>query len=221
MATQPVAVILDFDGVVVDSLGIHLAAWAEAVAEVFAQPLPPPEEIIGRATRTIAHVLCNRYGDPGRVAALIAAKDAAVRRRLGTVTLLPGARELIAAMAAMGLPHGIASNARRNFLDATLAAAGLILPVVLSSDDVARPKPEPDIFWECANRLGISHHDRQRVIVFEDSAHGLRAAVAAGMVPIGVTTEAPAAKLLAAGARVTCAHLGEALTRGYLSRLPS
>jgi HAD superfamily hydrolase (TIGR01509 family) len=127
---------------------------------------------------------------------------------------------MIAALAARRLPFGIASNSRKAFVAGALASLGVNVPVVTCGDEVRRGKPAPDLFWDCANRLGVAVHDRPRTVVFEDSPHGLKAAVAAGMLPIGVTSAVPADELLAAGAVAICMDLGDALNLGWLDQLP-
>jgi beta-phosphoglucomutase len=215
--SKPRAVILDFDGVIALSLDLHLAAWSAAVAQVFAVELEDPRSLTGHATRTIAGILAKRYGDPSSSQALVTAKR--LEERLGELPLVPGARELITELAASSIPHGIASNSTGRFVRTALERLGLSVPVVICGDEVAKGKPDPSIFWECANRLGVGPNERGQVVVFEDSAHGIKAAVAAGMIPIGVTTEQTAEKLRAAGAHSVCRDLAEALQRLRLSAL--
>lgn len=210
------AVILDFDGVVVDSLGAHLEAWAEAVRLVFQTEVKEPERLAGHATRTIAHILAKEYGAPDRAAALARAKRLALEARFATLPLVRGARELIAELARRGLPHGIASNSAKEFVEPALASLGLKVPVVVTGGDQKRGKPHPDLFWECGNLLGIDPRDRPRVLVFEDSFHGLKAACAAKMIAIGVATEHTEAELQDEGAVAACQDLADAMKRGYL-----
>ena len=214
---QPAAVILDFDGVVVDSLNLHLAAWQAAVEALFGVALNDQGSLVGHATRTIAHILCKRYGAPSLSSSLIAAKEAWIKNRFEQLPLLPGSADFLRALGKSGLPFGIASNSSGVFVRGALAHHGLTIPVVLTSSEVSRPKPAPDMFWECSNRLGVSPKDRPRILVFEDSIHGIRAAVTAGMVPVGISSNQPPAKLLAAGAGFVCADLGEALNQGWIA----
>jgi beta-phosphoglucomutase len=93
----------------------------------------------------------------------------------------------------------------------TLAALGLAVPEVVCGDEVARGKPHPAIYWELANRLDVAPAERARVLVFEDSEPGLKAARAAGMIPVGITSEADDATLRGFGAVATFATLADAL----------
>lgn len=193
-------VIFDFDGVVVDSLPVHLAAWQDAVRTVFRQELADPETIARHATRTIAAILAKRFGEPSLAAHLARTKAAALAARAGEMPLINGALGLFSLLREQGLPHGIASNSARDFVGATIAALGLGVTTAVTGDDVARGKPHPGIFWECANRLGIDPKDRGAVLVLEDSPHGLEAARKAGMIPVGIASTLTHEELAAAGA---------------------
>jgi HAD superfamily hydrolase (TIGR01509 family) len=80
-------------------------------------------------------------------------------------------------------PTALASSAHPEIIAATLAACGLggTFDAVVSSDDVGRGKPHPDVFLEAARRLGA---DPARCVVIEDSLNGILAARAAGMVAV-------------------------------------
>ena len=69
---------------------------------------------------------------------------------------MPGAVELVAALRAAGTPVGLASNSPRAFVDKALAVAGLegLFDVTVAGDEVAEPKPAPDVYLEAAAALG-------------------------------------------------------------------
>ena len=77
----------------------------------------------------------------------------------------------------------LASSAHPEIIAATLAACGLdgTFDAVVSSDDVGRGKPHPDVFLEAARRLGVAP---ERCVVVEDSLNGILAARAAGMIAV-------------------------------------
>jgi HAD superfamily hydrolase (TIGR01509 family) len=107
--------------------------------------------------------------------------DALVQRyRAEGPPRIPGAVEAARRIAAL-YPVAVASGAPRRLIDVALAAAGLddMVQIVVSADDVAHGKPAPDVYLEAARRLGV---EPGRCLVVEDSANGLRAARAAGMV---------------------------------------
>jgi len=96
----------------------------------------------------------------------------------------PGARELVEALAGRRR-LGIASNSPRKWVEAVLASAGLTAPfdVVVTSEEVAEPKPAPDVYLRAAELLGSPAGE---TVALEDSPPGAAAARAAGMYVIGV-----------------------------------
>ena len=217
---SPAGVIFDFDGVVVDSLSVHLKAWQIAFMELFQEELTDTTGLAGRSTIAIADILVTRVGRPELKEQLADLKREALRQNFQTIQLLPGISETFTWLKKNGLPFGIASNAPRSFIENTLERCGLSVEIKFGVDDVARPKPEPDVFLKCAKALGVSVLSHPQVMVFEDSPHGLRAAVRAGMYPIGVLTQNTAKEMLAAGAKACCADVGEALLNGWFINLP-
>ena len=98
--------------------------------------------------------------------------------------LLPGASEAVRALAARW-PLALASSSNREIIDLVLRVAGFedLFRVTISSDEVGRGKPAPDVYLEAARRLPA---DPSRCVAVEDSDNGLRAAAAAGMTAIAV-----------------------------------
>lgn len=208
------AVILDFDGVTVDSLAAHFMAWDIAVREVFHRPLDDHLGLAGLSTRAIAGVLAKRYGDPSLARTLATIKEDKLTSGAVAVGWLGGAQQFIMTARRHGLPLGIASNSRSKFIHAILQQLGHPREswgAIVGADEVAQPKPKPDVFLECARRLKVHPDDRRQVLVFDDSPHGLVAAVAAGMRAIGVASSCERAALLEAGAEDTVPELGQAL----------
>jgi HAD superfamily hydrolase (TIGR01509 family) len=122
---------------------------------------------------------------------------------LQPVALRPGALHLIRALTAARVPMAIASNSPRSFLDRVLASAGLAelgvsWVTTIAGDEVAQPKPAPDIYLEACLRLDASPPE---CVALEDSAPGVAAGRAAGMLVIGVPYfadgELPEANLVA------------------------
>ena len=99
---------------------------------------------------------------------------------------LPGAVELLAALRAGGIVHGIATSGRRPEIDASLEALGIPADmVVVERGDVLRAKPEPDLFLACQERLGVAIGD---CYVVGDAVWDLLAARRAGMLSVGLLT---------------------------------
>lgn len=177
----PAAVVFDLDGVLLDSeqawddarkglvadhglpwreeatramMGMSSREWPVYVRDALAVPLTPAEindEVVGRVLA--------RYRDD--------------------LPLLPGAAETVARIAAVW-PIALASSSNRVVIDEVLASMGVRerFTAVVSSEEVARGKPAPDVYLEAARQLGV---DPSACVAVEDSENGVKAAVAAGM----------------------------------------
>jgi HAD superfamily hydrolase (TIGR01509 family) len=97
---------------------------------------------------------------------------------------LPGAKQLLAELREREVVHGIATSGRRPSIDASLDALGIPdSTVVVQRGDVARAKPEPDLFIECASRLKA---EPEECYVIGDAVWDLLAARRARMLSIGL-----------------------------------
>jgi HAD superfamily hydrolase (TIGR01509 family) len=138
--------------------------------------------------------------------------------RLATrLPLLPGAVEAVRRLAARW-PLALASSANRPIIDLVVERAGLgeAFTVTVSSEEVARGKPAPDVYLEAARRLGA---DPRRCAAVEDSANGLRSAAAAGMRVVAVPNRRyPPAPELVGTADLVLADLRE-LTPAAIAQL--
>ncbi|MEY4631572.1 MAG: hypothetical protein RIQ81_1692 [Pseudomonadota bacterium] len=183
--------------------------------------LKDPSRLVGHSTSTIAMILAGEAGQLTRAPELAALKRRILDEGGVAVKPLPGTIDLFQQLSGQSIPWGIASNATRPFIDKTLKAIGIQAPLVVSVEDVANPKPSPDVFLLCAMRLGISHTVHREVIVFEDSIHGLAAAKKAGMCPVGIASQHDAGELYAAGAKMVCKDLSEVFTAGWVQEAPA
>lgn len=97
---------------------------------------------------------------------------------------LPGATDAVRRIAAVW-PLAIASSSNRELIDVVIEAGGIagLFRATVSSEEVPRGKPAPDVYLEAARRLGI---DPERCAAIEDSHNGIRSAKAAGMRCIAV-----------------------------------
>ncbi|WAZ26553.1 HAD family phosphatase [Streptomyces cinnabarinus] len=97
---------------------------------------------------------------------------------------MPGALDLVRRTAPR-MPTAIASNSSRSLLDATLALAGLadLVPFTVAADEVAAPKPAPDLYLVACDALGVRP---EQALAVEDSLTGAHAARAAGVPVLGV-----------------------------------
>ena len=113
-----------------------------------------------------------------------------------------GLGELLSLAADRHIPCAVATSSHRSYTDASLRLAGLErrFPVIVTGDEVARPKPAPDIYLEAARRLGV---EPSRSVALEDSDRGVLAAKAAGMIPVLVPDlKPPSPEAVAAAYRV-------------------
>jgi HAD superfamily hydrolase (TIGR01509 family) len=98
--------------------------------------------------------------------------------------LIPGAREAVSALAGVW-PLALASSANRPIIELVLDLAGMrpLFAATVSSEEVARGKPAPDVYVEAARRVGAAVRSCAAI---EDSSNGLRSAAAAGMAVVAV-----------------------------------
>ena len=181
------AVIFDLDGTLVDSEAVALPACVEALAAVGFQidAATFARRFTGRTDEAIIAILIREQGvdvDPAH--ALAEVQRLALARLADAVEAMPGALELVAAIA---VPRAVASNSAPARIRLCLERTGLVehfMPHLYSAEHVAEGKPAPDLFLFTAERLGVAP---TACVVVEDSAHGVRAAKAAGMTAIGLT----------------------------------
>jgi len=183
---RPVAVIFDLDGLMLDTEPLAARAWGEAAAALgvgFDTTLA--RAMIGRNFADCTTMLRARYADPYPVDALLgrwhAAYDDIVARE--GLVLKPGLPELLEWLEANAIPRAVATSTRRERARAKLEHTALLprFHAIVGGDEVARGKPEPDIYVEAARRLG---KDPASCVALEDSEPGIRAALSAGMAPI-------------------------------------
>lgn len=198
------AVVLDLDGVVVDTEEV----WDRERRAYVSQHGGTWTDTATRAMQGMSSAEWSRYlveelgadGDPPEVSKAVALMVVAeVQREL---PLLPGAIRAVNALATE-FTLGLASSANREVIDAVLDGAGITerFAATVSSEEVERGKPAPDVYLEAARRIGV---DPTACVAVEDSSNGLRAAHAAGMIVIATPNHAfpPAADALALAAVV-------------------
>jgi HAD superfamily hydrolase (TIGR01509 family) len=180
----PAAVLFDNDGLLLDTEVL----WTRAEVTLFARygvtfTLDHKRELIGTSGPVTEAKVERWLGQPGRGGALMAEMhDLVMDEALAGVDPMPGAVELLDRVQA---PVGVASNSPRTFVERTLEVAGLRdrFACVLSADDVAHPKPAPDVYVALARGLGA---DPAACVALEDSPTGVAAARAAGAFVIGI-----------------------------------
>jgi len=182
----PQAIVFDLDGVLMDSE----QRWNEAKEQLVREAGgrwrdDAPRVMMGMSAPEWSAYLRDDLG----VAMTLEAISADVVRRMQEgyereLPLLDGAADAVAALGARW-PLGLASSSNREIIDIALSLARFAdaFAVTVSSEEVERGKPAPDVYLEAARRLSA---DPQRCVAIEDSANGIRAAAAAGMAVIAV-----------------------------------
>jgi HAD superfamily hydrolase (TIGR01509 family) len=180
------AVVFDMDGVLIDSEPVWERVRRGFVAEHGGHwAADAQDRMMGMSTGEWSAYLSADLGTglpPQRVAEqVVAAMTAQYQAHL---PLLPGAVDAVRALAARW-PLAVASSAPRTLIDAVLDASGLrpAFAAAVSSEEVPRGKPAPDVYLEATARLGIAPAACAAV---EDSSNGLRSAAAAGLAVIAV-----------------------------------
>jgi HAD superfamily hydrolase (TIGR01509 family) len=142
-----------------DMMGMSSTEWSRYMHDVIGLR-EPPEEISAEVVRRMGE----RYRDG--------------------LPLLPGARAAVERLAARW-PLALASSSNRPLIDLVLDVSGLgrFFRATVSSEEVARGKPAPDVFLEAARRLAVAP---KRCAVVEDSANGILAGRAAGMLVVAI-----------------------------------
>ena len=107
------------------------------------------------------------------------------------VQVMPGALELLAEVAAAGLPHALVTSAEPEIMAAALDSIGVRFPVTVCAADVARGKPDPEPYLRAAALLGVAPG---RSVALEDSPTGIRSAHAAGLTVVAVPSVPPPAR---------------------------
>jgi len=199
----PDAVVLDLDGVLVDSE----ERWDEARRELVADrggtwTDEATHAMLGMSSREWSVYVRDELGvamEPDAISdAVVERLIAGYRREL---PLLPGAVEAVRRLGEHW-PLGLASSSNAPVIALVLERTGLdaVIRVWLSSEEVPRGKPAPDVYLEVARRLGV---EPARCVAVEDSTNGIRSAHAAGMAVVAVPMRAfpPAPEALALASR--------------------
>ena len=207
-------VIFDCDGVLIDSEGVASRVTAETLTALGWAMTPAEAEarFLGMSIADMRPLVEARVGGLPAAFAADLAQRLADRLAIDAVTI-PGARALLEATGALGIPWRIASNSGHAELAAKFARtglAGLVAGRVHSADDViargGRGKPAPDLFRAAAASAGVA---AERALVLEDSVPGVTGAVAARMTCLGFAPHGNGAALIAAGAAGLLRRLDE------------
>ncbi len=183
--------IFDLDGVLVDSMPLHVEAWREYLRTIGKNSEEIISQMHGRRNDEILRDFAGLTNE-SEIFEHGARKEALYRERMAPHLeryLVGGIREFLGHAHAQGAPIGLASNAEPANCNFILDESGLrpYFRAVIDGSQVEHPKPDPGIYLLAAQRLGL---DPANCIVFEDSPVGVSAARSAGARVVGILTGA-------------------------------
>jgi beta-phosphoglucomutase len=194
--------ILDLDGVIVDSHPAHLTAWKALLSSLGKQTSDHEldfvleghkrEDILRHFLGDLTKEQLENYG---------AQKEALFRECLCEVHTVNGFWEFLDQVESDGLPMALASSASRSRVNYMLEHLALTerFQVVVTGTDVLKGKPDPSLFNLAAERMGV---DASRILVCEDAVNGVEAAKSAGMKCLAIAANGRTPLLKKAGADV-------------------
>jgi HAD superfamily hydrolase (TIGR01509 family) len=184
--TEIAAVILDMDGLMLDTESIYKRAWENAAVQcgytlddsfyhtLLGQPIPACEA-----------ALLERYGGDFPIPEFRARWSKLWRTDVEShdIPTKPGLAELLSFLDEHQIPVAVATSSDQDYATFSLRAAGLEgrFEHIVTGDQVVNGKPAPDIYVESARRLGVAP---ERCVAIEDSDAGALAASAAGMITV-------------------------------------
>ena len=193
-------IIFDMDGVVVDSHPSHLKVWREFLCSAGKSVTDAELEFVrdGRKKEEILRYFFGGLTDD-EVRAYGQEKERLFAGEVQSLKTIPGVQELLIELHGAAVPVALASNGSAGRVHRILDVLRLrvYFAAVVTANDVALGKPDPEIFHKAAEKLQVQPFES---VVFEDSVSGVRAAKAAGMKCLGIADSLHAKALRRAGA---------------------
>ncbi len=218
------AIVFDMDGVVLDSMPIHLLTWQRTLAplgvDLTADDLFRLE---GIPTELTAQMLTEQFFGQ-RCSDAEAQRLANTKRALFRDTFepafVPGMVPLLHDLRGRGYRLGLVTGSAYSVVDETLAPAGVasLFDAIITGDQVSQGKPSPEPYKQAAQHLGVT---ASQCLVVENSPLGVQSAVAAGMACVALETTMPATRLQGASATFRDANaLRDWLLSRWLEPIP-
>ena len=173
------ALIFDIDGTLADTMLVHFSSWEKAVSPARFFSYEKYLSLAGIPGSGIVDLLKSETGIEFDTIDLLRRKEDLFLCRVNMIRPIEPVVSLVKQYYHL-LPMSVGTGGRRHMAQLILKLIGLdrYFGIIVSSDDVAKPKPSPDTFLECARMMGIDPGDCQ---VFEDGDAGIQAAHDAGM----------------------------------------
>ncbi len=197
---SPRGAVFDFNGTLSDDEEILLDVFTGLFARHLHWEMAPSEyysRLAGRSDREIIQTVIAEHA-PSETALLDELlrerREAYEREVTARPPIRPGTEALVARLALQGVPVAVVTGAQRADVLRVLRGSpvGAQVQVLVTEEDVTAGKPDPEGYLTAADRLGL---EPSRILVFEDSIPGARAALAAGMYCIGVAGTHPPGQL--------------------------
>jgi HAD superfamily hydrolase (TIGR01509 family) len=185
------AVLFDMDGLLVDTEPLWLETETEVMARLGAPWTKADQKQLlgGSMERTVGYLLAKAARpQPPETVQRWMTEGMLAHARAGRVAVHAGARELLDAVVAAGLPYALVTSSQRPIAEAVLAGTGFSFPVSVCGEDVAATKPDPAPYLLAAKLLDV---DPARCVALEDSPNGVAAATGAGCRVVAVPSFVP------------------------------
>lgn len=217
------ALLLDLDGLIVDSEPLHqraynLALLVKGIAFQF-NVIEYGKSCVGRSVAELAHILTTTYPQLGSTEDFIRDRERiyeALIRDPDNLQPMPGLLQLLSAAAKLGLKLGVASSSSRAQVQTILT--GMVdndgdplathFASIVTGSDVQHKKPAPDIYVKACQQLGLA---KEQCVAVEDSKTGIESARAAGIFTIAIPNRFTAHQDLSS-ANLVLNRLDEVLT---------
>ena len=190
--------LFDWDGVVIDSHLQHRESW-DLLAQEMGETLPEGffVKTFGMRNQNILPLWLPRLADsPTTIIEIGDRKEALYREvlRRDGIEALPGIKAFLQAAREAGIPSCVGSSTPRQNIETVIEMAGLegLFDGIVSADDVANGKPDPEVFLKAAAKIS---RNPGRCVVFEDAFVGIEAGRRGGMKVVGIATTHPREKL--------------------------
>ena len=213
------ALLFDLDGTLVDTEATHFAAFVEVFAEhgIALDEHAYQTRIMGFPGHEIASGFLPHL-PPAHSMRVMARKELLYRNRLDGVALARGAYDLLDFADAQGLKYALVTNAPRANALAVLDAIGVTkrFSAIVSGEELAHSKPHPLPYLAGLEALGAK---ASRSVAFEDARSGAKAAVAAKIPLIGITSTLDEATLTGLGAEFAVRDFSDPRVMALIERL--
>ncbi|WP_139557263.1 HAD family hydrolase [Methylotetracoccus oryzae] len=189
------AVVMDMDGLALDTEATYCDAWRAAAAALgFQLSEPFCHGLFGRHADDVHAALAEACGEGFDLRRFFGLAEEFWHAQIRTngVAKMPALDRFLGLLRQRELPYALATNSDSPYAREVLEQAGArdLFPIVVTRDEVAQGKPAPDLFLEGARRLGA---DPAECLGLEDSLVGLQACQRAGLIPVLIPSRAASA----------------------------